>query len=50
MIVEVPEDSPIDEGGNYCWMTLNQINNFLKFNNFLNIQARSILAALKYSK
>ena len=33
---------------NYAWMTLGQLNSFLKYNNFVNIQARSILSALQY--
>ena len=49
MIVEADDSFPIDVPEHYTWMTLNQINNFLKFNNFLNIQARSILSALKYN-
>ena len=48
MIVEVDEQFPLDVPSNFIWMTLKQLNNFLKFNNFLNIQARSILSALKY--
>ena len=49
MIVEVGKDFPQEVPEHYTWMTLKQINNFLKFNNYLNIQARSILSALKYS-
>lgn len=49
MIIEADEDFPLEVPEHYTWMTLNQINNFLKFNNFLNIQARSILSALKYN-
>lgn len=48
MIVEADDNFPLEVPEHYTWMTLNQINNFLKFNNFLNIQARSILSALKY--
>lgn len=33
---------------NYAWMTLGQLNNFLKYNNLVNIQARSLLAGLQY--
>lgn len=33
---------------NYIWMTLGQLNSFLKYNNYVNIQARSILSALQY--
>ncbi len=49
MIVEVGKDFPQEVPEHYIWMTLKQINNFLKFNNYLNIQARSILSALKYN-
>ncbi len=48
MIVEADDNFPLEVPEHYTWMTLNQINSFLKFNNFLNIQARSILSALKY--
>jgi len=34
---------------NYTWMTLNQLQTFLKFNNFINVQARSLIAAIEYS-
>ncbi|MFW5700182.1 MAG: NDP-hexose 2,3-dehydratase family protein [Cyclobacteriaceae bacterium] len=33
---------------NYIWMTLNQLHTFLKFNNYLNVQARSLIAAISY--
>jgi len=38
--VELPE--------NYIWMTLGQLHNFLRYNNYLNIQARSLIAALSF--
>jgi oxidase EvaA len=34
---------------NYIWMTLNQLFTFLKFNNYLNIQARSLIASVCFS-
>lgn len=37
---EVPE--------NFIWMTLNQLKVFNKFNNYLNIQARSLIAGICY--
>lgn len=49
MIVEAGKDLPQELPEHYTWMTLNQINHFLKFNNYLNIQARSILSAIKYN-
>ena len=33
---------------NFIWMTLNQLNEFLKFNNYLNIQARSLISAISF--
>lgn len=48
MIVEADDSFPEEELPNFHWMTLSQINQFLKFNNYLNIQARSLIAAIKY--
>lgn len=39
-----PEETP----ENYIWMTLNQLKIFNKFNNYLNIQARSLIAAISF--
>jgi len=33
---------------NFMWLTLGQIKEFLRFNNYLNIQVRSLIAALRY--
>jgi oxidase EvaA len=41
---EVPEELP----ENYIWMTLHQMNTFLKFNNYLNIQARSLISTISF--
>lgn len=49
MIIEVGKEFSQEVPENYVWMTLKQINNFLTFNNYLNIQARSILSAIKYN-
>jgi oxidase EvaA len=49
MIVEAGDDFPAELPDHYIWMTLSQINQFLRFNNYLNIQARSILSAIKYA-
>ena len=48
MIVEVGEEFPIDIPTDYHWMTLGQIHEFMRFNNYINIQARSLIAAIKY--
>ncbi|MBI9032072.1 NDP-hexose 2,3-dehydratase family protein [bacterium] len=49
MIIEIKdyrECQPLSE--NYRWMTLNQLYRFMEFNNYVNIQARSILATIDY--
>ncbi len=48
LIVEAEDDFPIKVPENYRWMTVNQLNVFIKFNNFLNIQARSLIASIKF--
>jgi oxidase EvaA len=34
---------------NFVWMTLNQIMRFMQYNNYLNIEARSLLSVLAFS-
>lgn len=48
MIVVVDDDFPTDLPPTYQWMTLGQINEFMRYSNYINIQARSLIAALKY--
>lgn len=48
MIIEVGDDFPLEVPENYFWMTLWQLKEFLKFNNYLNIEARSLIAALSF--
>lgn len=45
MIVHL-QDIDLDLPENYMWMTANQMISFLRFNNFLNIQSRSLIASL----
>ena len=35
-----------DEGQDFIWMTMGQLKQFIKFNNYLNVEARSLLACL----
>ena len=44
MIVLADESLPTNTPDNYIWMTLWQIQRFIMFNNFFNIQARSLIA------
>ena len=48
LIVEADENFPLKLPPRYTWMTLRQIYKFLRFNNYLNIQARSLISALNY--
>ena len=48
MLIRLDADFDENLPKNYAWMTLRQLNSFLKYNNYVNIQARSILAALQY--
>ncbi len=48
MIIEVGDEFPNDVPESYIWMTLNQMKVFIKFNNYLNIAARSLIAAVKF--
>jgi oxidase EvaA len=50
MLIKVDEKFPEDLPQNYAWMTLGQLNSFIRHNNYLNIQARSILACLQFVK
>jgi oxidase EvaA len=48
MILLAGDDFPEETPENYTWMTLNQLKTFIKFNNYLNIQARSLIAAIAF--
>ncbi len=48
MIVEVGEAFSPEVPEKYIWMTLHQIKTFIRFNNYLNIQARSLLSAIRF--
>jgi dTDP-4-dehydro-6-deoxy-alpha-D-glucopyranose 2,3-dehydratase len=48
MIIIAGDEIPDQLPQNFIWMTLNQLYTFLKFNNYLNIQARSLIAAISF--
>lgn len=48
VIILLDEEFNIDVPENYLWLTLGQIKEFLRFNNYLNIQVRSLIAELQY--
>jgi oxidase EvaA len=49
IILLAGESSQQDEDQDFIWMTMNQLKQFIKFNNFLNVEARSLLACLPTS-
>lgn len=48
LLIEADETFPLELPERYIWMTLRQIYSFLRYNNYLNIQARSIISTLSY--
>ncbi len=48
LIIEADDDFPVEVAENYIWMTLYQMKEFIKFNNYMNIAARSLIAAVKF--
>ena len=48
IIILVENSFPEETPENYIWMTLNQLKVFNKFNNYLNIQARSLISGISY--
>jgi oxidase EvaA len=49
LIIEADESFPDELPSTYMWMTLNQLLSFVRFNNYLNIQARSLLAVIEFA-
>ncbi len=49
MLVMADETISDELPEHYIWMTFNQICEFLKFNNYFNIQARSLMAAIQFA-
>lgn len=48
VIIEVDDSFNMELPENYCWISLNQLYTFIQFNNYLNIQARSLIAAISF--
>jgi oxidase EvaA len=48
MLVIAGDEIPVVLPDNYIWMTINQLQTFIQFNNYINIQARSLLAAISF--
>lgn len=48
MIVMGDENLEIELPDDFIWMTLNQLQTFISFNNYLNIQARNLISAISF--
>jgi dTDP-4-dehydro-6-deoxy-alpha-D-glucopyranose 2,3-dehydratase len=48
LIVEADDEFPTEIPDNYIWMTAAQIKEFIKYNNFVNVQARCLLSSLSF--
>ena len=48
MLIEVGDDFQVDVPDNYIWMTMNQIKRFIKYNNFVNVEARCLMSSLGF--
>ena len=49
IIIEATSDFPEEVPSNFKWISLGQLTIFLKFNNYLNIQSRSLLSAIHFT-
>jgi oxidase EvaA len=47
LIAYANDDFPLYEHHLYVWMTLYQFKSFIKYNNYLNVEARSLLSSLR---
>jgi dTDP-4-dehydro-6-deoxy-alpha-D-glucopyranose 2,3-dehydratase len=46
LVIEIPEDHPIDAPDNYRWMTLGLLNRLTHSGYYVNVEARSLMACL----
>ena len=48
MIIIADEDFPTEVPENYRWLTLYQMMEFVRYNNFLNVETRSLLSVISF--
>lgn len=46
MVIEVDDDFPLAVDPGFIWMSFRQAKEFIRFNNYFNVEARSILACI----
>jgi oxidase EvaA len=48
IILEADDNFPLEVPENFIWLTLNQILSFIQYNNYINVEARSLIAAVNF--
>ena len=48
IIVEVPEDEPIEVKENFIWLTLGQLKELLRFPNVMNMDSRTVISCIRF--
>jgi len=48
LIVEVGDEFSQEVPDNFIWMTLSQIKEFVKYNNYINVEGRCLLSLLRF--
>lgn len=48
LIIEADDDFPLEIPDNFSWITLRQIKEFVKYNNYVNVEARCLLSLLRF--
>lgn len=49
MIIEAENDFPLEVPQDFIWMTLGQIKDFIKYNNYINVEGRCLLSSLAFT-
>lgn len=48
LIVEAEDEFPLEVPDNFIWITLGQVKEFVKYNNYVNVEARCLLSLLRF--
>lgn len=48
LIIEADDNFSEEVPENYIWMTLNQMLSFIQYNNYLNVEARSLISCIRF--
>lgn len=48
VMVLAGDEIPVELPEHFIWMTLQQLQTFIRFNNYINVQARSLISAIRF--